>query len=374
MGECRSIAAAAGLLFLSSAGALAQQPPAQAPLSPACTRLEAQLASLDRGPADPARADQIKRYEDALGKLQLDLDRLVVQSRKLDCQSSGFFSIFTTPPAQCAQLTPQIQKLRDSIDRTQADLQRTQGNTLDRAEERRGILMALGDNNCGPQYRSAALRTTAPGPGGFFDTLFGTNRSSQSSIFSPSDQQSGTFRTVCVRTCDGYYYPISYATVPANFRNDEQVCQRTCPASEVQLFTYRNPGEEITQAVSLSGRLYTELPNAFHYRQSFDAACSCRKAGQSWADALKQLNDTTVEQGDIVVNEERAKRMALPLDAKGRPVKPDPRAAKTAAVPAGATAAPATATTADSSDDKSGDDSTGKRSVRTVGPTFYPVR
>src|SRR5262249_52280527 len=159
-------------------------------------------------------------------------DRLVAQSRRLDCQSSGFFSIFTQPPPQCAQLTPQIQKLRDSIDRTQIELQRTQGNTLDRAEERRGILMALGDNNCGPLYRSAALRTTAPGPGGFFDSLFGGNRSASSpSIFSPpADQQSGTFRTVCVRTCDGYYYPISYATVPGNFRNDEQMCQRTCPA------------------------------------------------------------------------------------------------------------------------------------------------
>ncbi len=370
MGERLSITAAAGLLLLSSA-AFAQQPPAPVPVSPACTRLEAQLAALDRGPADPARAEQIKRYEDALGKQQFDLDRLVAQSRRLDCQSSGFFSIFTQPPAQCAQLTPQIQKLRDAIDRTQADLQRAQGNTLDRAEERRGILMALGDNNCGPQYRSAALRTTAPGPGGFFDTLFGTNRSSPPSIFTPSDQQSGTFRTVCVRTCDGYYYPISYATVPANFRNDEQMCQRTCPAAEVQLYTYRNPGEEIGQAVSLNGKLYTELPNAFHYRQSFDPACSCRKPGQSWADALKQLNDTTVEQGDIVVNEERARRMSQPLDARGRPIKPDPRTAKTAAAK---TPEPAAAA-ATNPDDKPGDDGTpGKRTVRTVGPTFYPVR
>ncbi|HZP74914.1 MAG TPA: DUF2865 domain-containing protein [Pseudolabrys sp.] len=371
MGERTKLAAAAGLLMLSSAVALAQQPP---PASPACARLEAQLASLDRGPADPARAEQAKRYEDALNKQQFDLDRLVAQSRRLDCQSSGFFSIFNTPPAQCAQLTPQIQKLRDAIDRTQADLQRAQGNTLDRAEERRGVLMALGDNNCGPQYRSAALRTPGgPGSGGgFFETLFGGggNRGG-ASIFAPAESQSSTYRTICVRSCDGYYYPISFATVPGKFRDDEQVCQRTCPAAEVQLYTYRNPGEEVSQAVSLSGKLYTELPNAFKYRQALDSSCSCRHAGQSWADALKQLNDNTVEQGDIVVNEERAKRMSQPLDARGRPLKPDPRAAKAAT----ATAPSSAPATADSNDDKPIEEiAPGKRTVRTVGPTFYPVR
>ena len=42
----------------------------------------------------------------------------------------------------------------------------------------------------------------------------------------------GTFRTICVRTCDGFYFPISYATSPDRFRDDEQTCQRMCPAAE----------------------------------------------------------------------------------------------------------------------------------------------
>jgi len=367
MGDRFQFAAAAAVLLFSSATALAQQ--AQ---TPACARLEAQLTALDRGPTDPARAEQVRRYEDTLNKQQFELDRLVAQSRRLDCQSSGFFSIFSNPPPQCAQLTPQIQKARDTIDRTQADLQRAQGTSVSREEERRGILMALGDNNCGPQYRSAALRTPGPssGPAGFFETLFGGG-GNRSSIFSPADGQSSTFRTLCVRTCDGYYYPISYATVPGKFRDDEQTCQRTCPGAETSLFTHRNPGEDVAQSISLSGKLYTELPNAFRYRQQFDKTCSCRGAGQTWADALKQLNDTTVEQGDIVVNEDRAKRLSQPLDTKGRPVKPDPRAAKTTA-PKAAGAEPSTA--ADSNDDKPIELEPGKRTVRTVGPTFYPVR
>src|SRR5271156_6480255 len=59
-----------------------QAAPNQAPLNPAttnpvCVRLEGQLAAFDQGTADPTRADQIKRSEDAIAKQQADLDRAV---------------------------------------------------------------------------------------------------------------------------------------------------------------------------------------------------------------------------------------------------------------------------------------------------------
>jgi len=119
---------------------------------------------------------------------------------------------------------------------------------------------------------------------GILDRLFGGG-----SVFSPQPNgpMGGTYRTVCVRTCDGYYFPISFETSPDHFREDEQTCQRMCPAAEVQLYTYHNPGEEMTQAVALNGRLYTELPAAFQYRKALSPACSCRRPGESWADALR---------------------------------------------------------------------------------------
>jgi len=131
------------------------------------------------------------------------------------------------------------------------------------------------------------------------------------------EAQSGSFRTVCVRTCDGFYFPISYATSPGRFAQDEKTCQRMCPAAEVQLFSYRTTGEDVTQATSTNGQTYSSLPNALKYRQSFDAACSCKRAGQSWAEALGR--DDNVEAGDIVVTEDRAKQMSLPPGQKGQP-------------------------------------------------------
>jgi hypothetical protein len=179
-----------------------------------------------------------------------------------------------------------------------------------------------------------------------------------------------------VRTCDGFYFPISYATSPARFVQDEKTCQRMCPAAEVQLFSYRTTGEDVTQATSSNGQTYSSLPNALKYRQSFDAACSCKRAGQSWADALGK--DEAVEAGDIVVTEDRAKQMALPPAQKGQPKtqqKGRAPVAATATPPAAAAppaADPAPAATATAPPASA--DSDPKRPVRAVGPTFIPPK
>jgi Protein of unknown function (DUF2865). len=180
-----------------------------------------------------------------------------------------------------------------------------------------------------------------------------------------------------VRTCDGYYFPISYSTVPGKFADDEQLCRRLCPASEVTLYSHRNPGEDVARAVSTSGRSYSELPNAFSYRKQYNAACQCRPR-PILGRALRQGQgaDQTVERGDIVVTEERARQMAQPrFDAQGKPVKPDPgrpapnTVAGSAAQPPAAAEKPA----APAAEEKA-DEEPGKRKVRAVGPTFYPVR
>jgi hypothetical protein len=235
--------------------------------------------------------------------------------------------------------------------------------------------VALAQNDCGPQYRAAAASQPR---GGLFESLFGPG-----SIFTPSDtpsSQSGAFKTVCVRTCDGYFYPISFSTAPGKFADDARICQRSCPAAEVTLYSHRNPGEDINQATSTTtGQPYTALPNAFRYRQAFDSSCSCRRPGESWSQALKNIEDQTVERGDIVVNEERAKQLSQPrLDAQGKPIRaeplrstrPDPKAA---AKPAGGPAEPVVNASSGATVEGSAEPDP-KRTVRTVGPTFFPVR
>jgi Protein of unknown function (DUF2865) len=340
--------------------------------SPVCQRLEAQLASLDRGNADPARAEQIRRSEEMVNRQQFEVDRLVAQSRRIGCESFGFFSIFSNPPAQCGGLMRQLDQQRNALQRMRTDLESLNGGTTERAAQRRGLLIALGDNGCGPQYRSAAL---AAQQGGFWDRLFGDNGGG-AIVSTPLGPMGGTFRTVCVRTCDGYYFPISYSTSPDRFPEDEQTCQRMCPASEVALYTYHNPGEEMAQAVSLGGRLYTELPTAFQYRKSMSPECSCRRPGESWAQTLKAIGpDDTVLPGDVVVTEQNAKQLSQPrIGLDGKPIRVDQRKPSTAASPP---STPSTATAPAStpaSEEPSSTIDPAKRSVRSVGPTFLPTR
>ena len=383
----RTAGAVLPILVLCAAPAMAQfrfpfsppPPPSSVPEAPApnaaapgarnqaCLRLESQLAALDRGAAvDPAKAEQIKRYEDAAAKQQAELDRLSQQSQRLGCQGGGFFALFSGQSPQCGPLNNQIQQMRANLDRTLIDVQRLQGNSGEREGQRRSILVALGQNDCGPQYR----QYVTAGPGGFFENLFGGGNFSPG----PNAPLAGTYRTLCVRTCDGYYFPISYSTVPSKFAEDEQLCRRLCPAADVALYSHRNPGEDVSRAASIGGRLYTELPTAFSYRKQLNAACNCRLPGQSWAEALRQSSDQTVERGDIVVTEERARQLSQPrFDAQGKPVSPTrgqaadsvSNAPLPAAGPEQQPPAPA---------EEKVEQEPGKRKVRAVGPTFYPVR
>jgi hypothetical protein len=349
-------------LICATAIAFAQEPPPNA--NPVCVRLEAQLAAIDRGTQDPARAEQIKRYEDASNRQQAELQRMQAQASRLGCQGGGFFSIFSGQNPECTPINQRISEARANQERMLADLDRLQGGGGgEREAQRATVIGALAQANCGPQYRAAANQQR-----GFFDSLFGNNRGPSSSIpggpFS-SDSASGTYRTLCVRTCDGYYFPIEYQTTPDKFTEDAQACQATCPNSEVVLMSHRNPGEDINQAVSSSGAPYTSLANAFKYRTEVVPSCSCRKAGQSWADALGAVRDNTLQQDDIVVTPERAKAMAAPRDAQGRPIRQDTKKSGAAPAAAAPQSPPAPTDSADAPTPPKGP-------IRTVGPTFVP--
>ncbi|MGD9846957.1 MAG: DUF2865 domain-containing protein [Variibacter sp.] len=317
------LAIAAGLtVALTSPALRAQSPypypgaPPQDARSPACARLEAQLTALDRNPQDAGRADQIRRYEEAENRQQQELNRLSVQSQRLGCDRGGGFFLFgRSQPPQCDQINRQIQTMRTNLERITTGLEQLQGSGNDREQQRHSILIALAQNDCGPQYRTAVSRQR-----GLFDTLFGggADTTEEPNAAEANPVPSGTYRTLCVRTCDGFYFPISYATVPSRFPEDERACQRMCPAAQAVLYTHRNPGENMSQAVSINGQHYADLPTAFAYRQALNPACSCKAAGETWAHALTKNGDETLQRGDIVVTDDKAKAMQQPRAAPAR--------------------------------------------------------
>ena len=96
----------------------------------------------------------------------------------------------------------------------------------------------------------------------------------------------------CVRTCDGRYFPIT--------GNDTQSraasCNSFCPASKTELVY----GSDIDHAATETGKPYSELPNAFKYRNEIVAGCTCNGKDQAGLAPVSIDKDPTLRKGDIV--------------------------------------------------------------------------
>jgi Protein of unknown function (DUF2865) len=84
-----------------------------------------------------------------------------------------------------------------------------------------------------------------------------------------------TYRTLCVRTCDGFYFPISDGVRRARLYSDARTCTQRCDG-EARLFYYPTNGGSVETMVDLSGRRYASLPTAFLYRKNLVAGCACK--------------------------------------------------------------------------------------------------
>jgi hypothetical protein len=124
-----------------------------------------------------------------------------------------------------------------------------------------------------------------------------------------------------VRACDGSFFPVSYFGGDASDLQD--VCHMLCPNVKVALYSLPFGGT-IDEAVSAGGEPYGNLPNAHKFEQSYEASCSCRAPGQSWAQALAAAEAKYGHHPhDVLVTAEQSLLMSRPL--------PDPKAKPTAA-------------------------------------------
>lgn len=99
---------------------------------------------------------------------------------------------------------------------------------------------------------------------------------SQSQITFRARFARGTYRTMCVRTCDGFAFPASLATPPSRFHEDAARCPAMCPGRELRLFATKARSAGVAKARDVeTGQPYETLPFAFRHRERYDAACRC---------------------------------------------------------------------------------------------------
>ncbi|WFU41823.1 DUF2865 domain-containing protein [Bradyrhizobium sp. CB82] len=98
----------------------------------------------------------------------------------------------------------------------------------------------------------------------------------------------------CVRTCDGRHFPAQ----GTDGESKAQSCNSFCPAAETTLVY----GSDIDDAVTETGQDYSELPNAYRYRNELVAGCTCNGKDPVGLATVKVTDDPTLRKGDIVAS------------------------------------------------------------------------
>ncbi len=220
----------AGLLSAALAFGLAGAQPAVAQ-SPMCADLQAQyLSALGRSGGSSTSGQSML----AMQQLSRDLANAQVAARQGNCNRFLFFG--PRPSPQCPAIMATISRIQQQM--AQA-----------RSQQQRGLFVTA------PQSER--------------DRLYGIL--SQYGCEIPSSSGGGQ-RTLCVRTCDGLYFPISYSANRQRFSRDAEVCQSMyARPGQVELFA--QSGGDVGNAVSMSGQRYGDQPYAFLYRHGFFPVC-----------------------------------------------------------------------------------------------------
>jgi hypothetical protein len=238
--------------------------------SPVCLQLEQRLVQETQ--AGGQSRDLIPMVEGQLRQVDQQL-RQGNQTLDRSCYEYFLFSKTLRNTRKCVDLSREVEGLK----RQKVDLE-NQRNQLIASTGRSytdEIVRELARNNCGASYQQQARRTEMnPFQSLWQEDSGGSGGGGLGSSF--SNLPYATYRTVCVRLCDGYYFPVSFSTLPNHFERDAEVCSSKC-AAPTELFYYQNPGGSVEQMVGAQTNTpYTSMKTAFRYRKEYVQGCSCK--------------------------------------------------------------------------------------------------
>jgi hypothetical protein len=228
-----------------------------------CYTLQAELSHLQ---SQPSSGGGRARYERAWQE-QLDvMARTQAQAEDANCFGDGGFLFFRSEPEPiCRVLLPKLRRMQNNLGRLDR-LRMLAGR--DNSGRIRQLQRMIAARRCGEQQDEEEAVPPPPVP---------------ERVYNDAGAPAGgeTYHTMCVRSCDGYYFPISFSTTRDKFEADAQTCASMCPDAEAQLFYYPNPEGALDDMVSLQGESYSTSATAYRYRTSIDPSCTCHAANLS---------------------------------------------------------------------------------------------
>lgn len=222
-----------------------------------CSSLRAELASAGGVGGDRAKAE---RYATAMRRQSKELSTTKRMADRMTCSR--------VRTSQCRTVLSTISAMEKRLAELDGQRRRALGN---RGRSRSSIERDLEQSGC----TSSARKTVPPK----------VTRASRARPDAPlaslptaaSEPRAGSYRTVCVRTCDGYYFPISNAIGRGGFAADTKRCASMCPRAQTRLFVHPLGGSAETM-FDRRGKRYAEMSYAFqHTREDYrpSEACSC---------------------------------------------------------------------------------------------------
>lgn len=115
----------------------------------------------------------------------------------------------------------------------------------------------------------------------------------------PRSAVSGGSRTMCVRLCDGYYWPATTGTQSSSIIRDQNTCTQSCEA-ETKLFIRPSLGADAGDMRDLSGKPYKKLKTAFLYRKTYVPECKCRPDPWSSSEQLRHEEYRAAAAGALI--------------------------------------------------------------------------
>jgi hypothetical protein len=229
---------------------------------------------------------ETRAYQQAISSQQREIGKVQRDLRRYGC-TTGSFLVFGGENAQtCDMLSATLDRMYDNL-ATLQDHDIPLVSTSMSPARRAKLLDQLEQNGCNdvPDTPRAARDTAPAEPASYGLDETPLQNTPQRTAPQQSEirnlgggDRGGNLQTVCVRTCDGGFFPVSTNTSPASFERDAQVCSMMCPGVETELFYHGVGTQEMSEMVSASGGTpYREEPYAFRFRSSArkDKSCSC---------------------------------------------------------------------------------------------------
>jgi hypothetical protein len=340
-----------------------------------CRSLNAQLASLSRGGSSGGNSAQYRKFDNAARSQQIQITKTKRIAKRGRCTGLG---IFNSKSAQCRRIISSLKKMEANLRNLKNSRAKHAPRQAGSSRKRNNILRQMKRNRCQANGNSqqAKVKVTKTKRKTLLEQVFGVktykengqrDNNNSNGNFAPTFSGLNTYRTLCVRQTDGYYFPISFSTVKDRFDKDQETCQSMCPGTTVELYHHKMPSEDSEDMVNYrTGKEYAKEPFAFAYRKSVDLDQKCRFATEN---RVQSIETASTE----IAGKPKSTKIGTPVWREDPALAPDDHDASKD----GVNLKVATAYLLDARiKDENPDNQllVENRNVRIVGPAFFPVQ